>query len=166
MKENLLQAMEAYFGSDRKRIKHARKVTAFVGQLLEPGNDYDVCIAAGVLHDIGIHEAERKHGSNSGKYQEMEGPGVARPILERLGFPQSQMEEICDIIAHHHSPGKVKTLNFQVLYEADWLVNLKDDFGLEDQTKLARIIQKVFQTPRGKALARQIYLPGSTGLPA
>lgn len=158
IKSKLISAMETYFGDDQKRIRHAKAVTAYVEQLMEPGNNYDVCIAAGVLHDIGIHEAERKHGSNAGKYQEMEGPDVARPILQRLGFPEDKIAEICEIIAHHHTPGKVKTLDFQVLYEADWLVNLKDDYDLQDKSKLEKIINKVFRTPRGQALARKIYL--------
>ncbi|MBI2934771.1 MAG: HD domain-containing protein [Chloroflexi bacterium] len=161
IKQRLIDAMEAYFGDDRKRIEHAKKVTGYVEQLIDERNDYDVCVAAGVLHDIGIHQAEQKYGSNSGKYQEMEGPGVARPILEGLGFPQRQIDEICEIIAHHHSPGKVTTANFQALYEADWLVNLKDDYGLEDREKLARIIDRVFQTPRGRALAVKTYLTDS-----
>ena len=38
--------------------------------------------AAAILHDIGIHEAERKHGSSSGRLQELEGPPIARAILE------------------------------------------------------------------------------------
>ncbi len=158
IKSRLIAAMEAYFGDDQKRIRHAKAVTGYVEQLMEPANNYDVCIAAGVLHDIGIHEAERKHHSNAGKYQEMEGPGVARPILQSLGFPEDKTAEICEIIAHHHTPGKVKTADFQVLYEADWLVNLKDDNDIRDKVKLAKIIIKVFQTSKGQALARKIYL--------
>lgn len=160
LKARLIETMESYFGQDEKRIRHAKKVTDYVEQLLDQETDYPVCIAAGVLHDIGIHEAERKYGSNSGKYQEMEGPGIARPILERLGFSPDKTSEICDIIAHHHSPGIVTTRNFQVLYEADWLVNLKDDYDLEDPDKLKKVISKVFRTPQGKALARKIYLDG------
>lgn len=158
IKSRLIADMETYFGDDQKRIRHAKAVTGYVEQLMEPGNNYDVCIAAGVLHDIGIHEAERKHGSNAGKYQEMEGPDVARPILQRLGFPEDKTAEICQIIAHHHSPGNVKTPDFQVLYEADWLVNLKDEYGLQDAGKLEKVINKVFQTSKGQALARKIYL--------
>lgn len=150
--------METYFGPDERRIRHAKKVTGYVEQLLDEETDYAVCVAAGVLHDIGIHEAERKHGSTAGKYQEMEGPAVARPILERLGFVPDKVAEICDIIAHHHSPGVITTRNFQVLYDADWLVNLKDEYDFKDPARLERVIEKVFQTPQGQALAREIYL--------
>ena len=119
-KEALMRAMEAYFDGDTKRINHADRVAAYAEQILKrEGADYPIVIGASVLHDIGIHQAEKKYGSTSGKYQEKEGPPIARQILAGLGFEQSQVEEICEIIAHHHSPGKINTRNFKILYDAD-----------------------------------------------
>lgn len=152
-------AMETYFGADQKRINHAHRVTGFVEELLkEESGDYHIVISAGLLHDIGIHEAERKHNSTAGKYQEKEGPAIAHEILTRLGFPEAQIDEICQIIGHHHSPGIINTRNFKILYDADWLVNLGDDFPTEDKARLSNTIDKLFLTPSGKALARKIYL--------
>lgn len=159
IKEALIKAMEVYFQADTKRINHARRVTSYAEELLQQeGGDYTVVIGAAVLHDIGIHEAERKYSSTSGAYQEKEGPPIARQILTRLGFQSDQIEEICAIIAHHHSPGKINTRNFSVLYDADWLVNLRDEHDIQDKYKLRHIIDRVFLTPSGKALARKIYL--------
>ncbi len=158
-KTALLEAMEAYFGDDARRIKHARRVTGYAEELLEPEKgDRPVVIGAAVLHDIGIHQAEQKHGSTSGKFQEQEGPPIARGMLSELGFPPEQIEEICQIIAHHHSPGKVNTQNFRILYDADWLVNLNDEYNIQDKQKLGSIIERVFLTESGRAKARQIYL--------
>ncbi len=155
----LMRAMEACFEGDTRRINHAHRVTEFAEKLLElEGGDYLIVVGASVLHDIGIHAAERKHGSSMGKYQEKEGPPIARRILERLGFEPNQTEEICQIIAHHHSPGKITTKNFGILYDADWLVNLRDEYDIQDRDKLAHIIDKVFLTEGGKALAREVYL--------
>ena len=160
-KERLIAAMEAYNAGDERRIDHARKVTAWAETIMaSEGGDPDIVIAAGVLHDIGIHEAERRHGSAAGHYQEMEGPPVARDILRELGFAPEAIEEICDIIAHHHSPGKVTTANFKALYDADWMVNLGDEFDISDRTKLETIIERVFLTGTGKRLAREQYLQG------
>jgi HD superfamily phosphodiesterase len=128
IKASVTKAMEAYFGDDVKRISHAKGVCAYAEELLKKeGGDPTVVIAAALLHDIGIQQAERKHGSSAGKYQEIEGPPIARAILEGLGVPSGQAEEICGIIAHHHSPGTLKTTSFKVVYDADLLVNLKDD---------------------------------------
>jgi len=117
-----------------------------------------VVIGAAVLHDIGIHEAERKYGRTSGKYQEIEGPPIARNILAKLSFDANQIEEICEIIAHHHSPGEITTKNFKILNDADWLVNLGDEFDIQDSRRLSRIIEKVLLTQSGKVMARRIYL--------
>lgn len=158
-KTALTKAMEACFNGDTKRINHAHRVTEYAEELLKrEGGDYSIVIGASVLHDIGIHQAQKKHGSTTGKYQEKEGPPIARRILTELGFAQNQIEEICEIIAHHHSPGKINTQNFKILYDADWLVNLRDEYDIQDRHKLGNIINKVFLTPSGKALARETYL--------
>ncbi|MBI4180844.1 MAG: HD domain-containing protein [Chloroflexi bacterium] len=158
-KTALITAMETYFKGDTKRIRHAHSVTKYAEEILEPeGGNYSIVIGAAVLHDIGIHAAEEKYGSAAGKYQEKEGPPIARRILTGLGFESSQIEEICEIIAHHHSPGKIDTPNFKILYDADWLVNLRDEYNIQDRDKLGNIISKVFLTPSGKALAKEIYL--------
>ena len=158
IKSAIAREMETYFKRDSKRIKHAYEVTGYVEKLwgLE-GGDYPVVIAAGLLHDIGIHQAEKKYGTASGKYQEIEGPPIAREILSRLALQPEQIEEVCQIIAHHHSPGKSESLNYKILYDADWLVNLRDELDIKDKAKLEKIIKKVFLTSSGRALAQQIY---------
>lgn len=154
-----MAAMEAYNAGDERRIEHAKKVTARAERLMaSEGGDPEIIIAAGVLHDIGIHEAERKHGSSAGHYQELEGPPVARRILEELGFAPDAISEICEIIGHHHSPGIITTVNFQVLSDADWLVNLNDEYDIRDRKKLATIIDRVFLTEAGRQTAREQYL--------
>ncbi len=126
-REALMRAMEAYFNKDAKRINHAHRVTQYAEELLKrEGGDHPVVIGAAVLHDIGIHQSQKKYGSTSGKYQEKEGPPIARRILTRLDFDPEQINEICEIIAHHHSPGEITSRNFMILYDADWLVNLRD----------------------------------------
>ena len=158
-KEALIREMETYFKADTKRINHAHKVTEYAKELLQQEQgDYPVIIGASVLHDIGIHAAEKKYGSTAGKYQEKEGPPIARRILNRLGFEPNQIKEICEIIAHHHSPGKIDTQNFKILYDADWLVNLGDEYNIQEQEKLTDIINNIFLTPAGKALAERVYL--------
>lgn len=158
-KKALLAAMEAYFGDDVKRINHAHRVTGYAEQLWQKeGGDYLTVLGAGVLHDIGIHEAERKYNSTAGNYQEIEGPPIARQILTSLQFSPERIDAICEIIAHHHSPGKITTTEFGVLYDADWLVNLRDEYDIRDKSKLAAIIDRVFLTRSGKALAAATYM--------
>src|SRR3989338_7384373 len=144
--------MEWYFGRDAKRIDHARRVLGFAEKILDKETgDRAVIEAAAILHDIGIHAAERKHGSPAGKYQEIEGPPIAANILDRIAFPADKIAEILELIAHHHSPGKVDTLNFKILYDADWLVNLNDEHDVTDKERLKKTIEKIFLTPTGRS---------------
>jgi HD superfamily phosphodiesterase len=151
--------MKKYFGTDFKRVHHAIQVAKYAEQILkmEGGNPLVVAGAA-FLHDIGIHAAERKHGSASGRYQEMEGPAIAKKILEELNIQKEMIDEICDIIGHHHSPREEETLNFQILFEADWLTNIEEEGISKDRNKVEELIGKVFRTVTGRQLAEKLYL--------
>lgn len=156
---NIEAAMRDYFGSDQRRIDHALRVTRFAEEILKSEKGARlVVIAAALLHDIGIREAERKFGSSAGNLQEQEGPPVAREILTGLGLAEAVIDEVCTIIASHHSPGEVDTDNFRVIWDADWLVNLGDEYDLTDSEKTLGIIDKIFLTVTGKDLAERIYL--------
>jgi hypothetical protein len=45
------------------------------------------------------------------------------------------------------------------LYDADLLVNLKDEMDVKDKAKLEKIINKAFLTDAGKQIAKNTYLP-------
>lgn len=159
IKEKLLKELEEYFGQDKKRIEHAKKVLNFSEELLKKEKgDRHIVIPAAILHDVGIKVAEEKYGSSAGNLQEKEGPEIARKMLLKVGLRKEDIEEICQIIGNHHSPGKIDTLNFKILYDSDLLVNLKDEFNLADKVKLREKIPKIFLTSEGKNLAEKIYL--------
>ena len=159
LKERISLEMKKYFGKDFKRVNHALKVARYAEQILrmEGGNPL-VVLGAAYLHDIGIHEAERRYGSTSGSYQEQEGPAIAREILERLDVQKEMIEEICDIIGHHHHPRDEEALDFQILYEADWLANIEEDGIPKDREKLKEIVETEFGTATGKQLAEKLFL--------
>lgn len=159
MRAKLVEAMEKYFGNDRRRVKHAYSVLNYAERIIEKEEgDLEIIVAAAILHDIGIHLAEMKYGSTSGKYQEIEGPPIAKEILQRIKFPQEKIAEVLEIIAYHHSPGKVKTNNYSIIYDADMLVNIKDEYNLKDKEVLAKLIDKVFFTKTAREIARTVYL--------
>ena len=159
LRQRIALEMKKYFGTDFKRVHHAIKVARFAEQILkmEGGNPL-VVMGAAYLHDIGIHEASRKYGSHSGHYQDMEGPAIAREILERLNVPKQVIDEVCDIIGHHHSPREKETLHFQILYEADGLVNIEEEGISKNREKVEQLIRRVFRTVTGKRLAEELYL--------
>ena len=160
LKGRLIKELEDYFGEDIKRINHAKNVMHFAEELLKLENsDWHIVIPASILHDVGIKISEEKYGSSAGHYQEKEGPAVARKILLKIGVKNKDIDEICEIIRYHHSPGRSNTKNFKALYDADLLVNLRDEVGVKDKAKLEKIINKAFLTDAGKQIAKNTYLP-------
>ncbi|NWF91796.1 MAG: HD domain-containing protein [Syntrophaceae bacterium] len=159
LRERIAQEMKRYFGNDQKRINHALKVAQYAETILKiEGGNPVVVLGAAYLHDIGIKKAEEKYGSASSEDQEKIGPEIAREILTRLNVQRGIVDEICDIIGHHHHPRERETLHFQILYEADWLVNIEEDKLHQKTDKLEEIINSVFRTPTGKRLARELYV--------
>ena len=161
LKDRVAIEMKRYFGQDFKRIGHAASVARYAERIAkeEKGNPA-VVLCAAYLHDIGIHEAERKHNSTAAKYHQKEGPPIARDILTRLGTREELIEEVCDIIGHHHHPGNKETLSFKILYDADLIVNLREHQknGEIEKESLLEIIEKKMLTDSGKRLAGEALL--------
>jgi len=158
LRERIAQEMIRYFAADKKRINHALKVAQYAEEILKiEGGHPLVVLAAAYLHDIGIKIAEEKYGSAAAEYQEKEGPEVAREILTKLNVLRPIMEEVGDIIAHHHHPRQKESLNFQILFEADWLVNLEENGLINEKDKIKEIVEKNFKTVTGKRLASELF---------
>jgi HD superfamily phosphodiesterase len=160
LKDRVAVEMKRYFKSDFKRIGHATRVARYAERIgKQEGGNLAVILAAAYLHDIGIHEAERKHGSSEAKYQEEEGPPIARSIMTRLGAKEELIEEVCDIIGHHHHPRADETTNFKALYDSDLIVNLEErqKENLMDEAKLSNIVEKSFLTENGRKEAKKVF---------
>lgn len=88
MTHRVLNEMMGYFGKDVRRINHALKVYGLASAIGRTENldsqTIEITETAAILHDIGIPESEKKYGSCIGKYQEIEGPPIARVILENI----------------------------------------------------------------------------------
>ncbi|GBC59365.1 phosphohydrolase [Desulfonema ishimotonii] len=161
LKDRVAVEMKRYFKRDFRRIGHATRVARYAERIAQTeGGDMAIILSAAYLHDIGIHEAERKHNSSGAVYQEQEGPPIARQILEKLGARADLIEEVCDIVGHHHHPRPEETLNFKVLYDADLITNLEEQHKEKPiaPEKLARLLQKAFLTPAGRKEAEGVLL--------
>lgn len=159
MRERLITEMKAVFGDDNKRISHALKVLNFAEKILknEPGDQLTV-LAAAILHDIGIHEAERKYNSSAGNYQEIEGPPIAREIMEKLEIDNEVIEHVCRIVGSHHSAKNIDTPEFRIIWDSDWIVNIPDECHNMDKNKLKAMIERIFKTAHGKEVALKQYI--------
>lgn len=161
LKDRVAIEMKNYFKPDFKRIEHATKVARYAEQIVkEEKGDPAVALSAAFLHDIGIKEAERKYQSTKARYQEEEGPPIARDILKKLGASDELIEEVCDIVGHHHRPKSEETTNFKAVYDADQIVNLEEKQKEDplDHGELVKIIEKAFFTESGLKLAKSVLL--------
>jgi len=161
LKDRAAIEMKRYFKQDFKRIGHAGRVARYseiLGRELE--GDMAVILSAAYLHDIGIRESERKYNSSAARHQEAEGPPAAREILKRLGARDVLIEEVCDIIGHHHHPRTEETVNFKALYDADMITNIEEGqkenpLGIDE---LKGLIERSFLTDAGRTLAIKALL--------
>jgi HD superfamily phosphodiesterase len=161
LKDRVAIEMKRYFKQDFKRVGHAVRVARYAEQIgREEGGNLAVILCAAYLHDMGIKEPERKHESTAPKHQEKEGPTIAGEILYRLGAKEELINEVCDLIGHHHNPGNEESINFKSLYDADMITNLEEKQKKDptDPEKLTDIIEKSFLTESGRKLARKILL--------
>lgn len=114
-----------YFENDFRRITHALEVLKYAEKIMENTEncDFEVLIAAALLHDIGIKQSEEILGYNNGKTQEKYGPPIADKLLESINFPLEKTRMVCEIIGNHHSRSRYDYVELKVLKEADRIVN-------------------------------------------
>ena len=156
----LIQAMVEYDKGDVPRIQHFMKVHDFAVTIAQlEGVDEEtlfVLETAAILHDIGIHPSEEKYGDCSGKHQEELGPAEAMRLLRQQGgYTEEQIDRVCFLIAHHHTYKNVVGIDWQILLEADFLVNSFEDNIAMDGIKTFE--EKVFKTKTGKRLLETMF---------
>jgi hypothetical protein len=165
-KENLLKdrvavEMKRYFKNDFKRIGHSSRVARHaerIGKAVQ-GN-LAVILSAAYLHDIGDAHANRQDGSSVSEHSEMEGPAVARTILEKLGAREELIAEVCEIIARLHHPRPGDSINLQVVCDADLLETMDEQYKSAPLAAgpLTERIEGSFLTEAGRQAARDILL--------
>lgn len=157
--DNLVVKTTEFFRGDGKRIQHFIKVYAYsalIGRLEGiDGETQDILEAAAVVHDVGIKPAEEKYGYNNGKLQEELGPAEAEILLKAAGYSAAQIERIVFLVGHHHTYTNIDGLDYQILVEADFLVNLQEEESSEKA--ICNVYEKIFKTESGKKQCRDIF---------
>ncbi len=158
--QELALAMIAYDNGDPKRVQHTTKVHAYASLIgIQEGLDLDtqfVLESAALVHDIGIRASEKKFGHQNGKLQEQEGPEVARGLLGRIGgWTDAQIDRICWLVAHHHTYHASDAPDYQILIEADFLVNLYEDN--EPLQAVRTVREKIFKTQSGTRMLDEMF---------
>lgn len=159
MLNKLHLAMIKLYRGDAKRIQHFCKVHSYAKLIAETENmdkkDLFILETAALTHDIGIHVCEEKYGNCNGKLQEKEGPAIAKKLLRELGFAEDVLERVQYLIAHHHTYDKIDGMDYQILVEADFLVNIMEDNLSKEAASHA--YHTIFKTECGKQICRDMF---------
>lgn len=152
--------MIGYFGTDVRRINHALKVYTFASCIAHRENlsetEMLIIEMTSVLHDIGIKQAELKYNSSAARYQETEGPPIAKLLLADMELDSEIIDRICFIIGNHHHYQKIDKVDFQILVEADFLVNIYEDKISKDA--IESVLNTYFKTKTGISFLKNMYL--------
>lgn len=156
----LLEAMTHYDQGATGRIQHFYKVhdlAATIGMLegLDEETQF-VLETAAIVHDIGIKLSKVKYGFSIGRYQEIEGPGEAEKMLEELGgYSKDQIERVKYLVGHHHTYDNIEGMDYQILVEADFLVNLHESGSKHGSAP--EVEKRIFKTDAGIRILRCMF---------
>ena len=159
MLNSLYREMINYEAGCPARAQHLVKVHSFARHiaLMEGVDEHTrfVIEAAALVHDIGIKPALEKHGSSAGPLQEKEGAPIARNLLLRLGFDSADADRVAFLVGHHHTYDAIDGPDYQILVEADFLVNYYENSM--DKEHIAESVARIFRTKTGTEMARMMF---------
>jgi HD superfamily phosphodiesterase len=152
-------SMVEYYRGDARRINHFLKVYGYAKTIGEKENldaqTQELLEVTAIVHDIGIKISEQKYNSSSGNYQQLEGPPIAQKLLSGLGYDNDFITRVCYIIAHHHTYTNINGIDYQILVEADFLVNIFEDAMSKEA--IGNVKEKIFKTTTGIKFLEQLY---------
>ena len=157
--ETVYQAMIEYYRGDSHQIQHFAKVHTYsrlIGTL--EGLDEETMITlemAALVHDVGIKAGMEKYGRGNGKIQEELGPAIAEELLTGLGVDPDRVARISYLVGHHHTYTNVEGLDYRILLEADFLVNLHEE--KEPMEGIIKAYEEIFRTKAGKKIVKTMF---------
>ncbi len=155
----LFSRMIEYYSGDPGQIQHFMKVYLFA-RLIAQGEKVSnemmrILEVAAIVHDIGIKPAIAKYGSAAGPYQEELGMPEAETMLKALGFDEKLIDRVVYLVGHHHTYSSIDGMDYQILVEADFLVNMYE--GNMDKKAMKNAFEKYFVTGTGRKIASQMF---------
>lgn len=148
--------MVSHDAGSPKRIQHFLKVHRFAqligrAEQLEAHTQF-VLECAALVHDIAIGPCKQKYGRCTSELQEVEGPVCARALLAEFALEEEDMARICHLVTHHHYYDQIDGIDYQILVEADLLVNIYEQQMTPETVQ--KLLTDVFRTETGKNLCK------------
>lgn len=154
------EKMIEFYRGNLHDIDHFLKVWAMAKTIgeLEGLNSHtqEVLELTAVVHDIACPLCREKYGNTNGSNQELESPPLVETFFEGLPVDPADLSRISFLVAHHHTDTGVDGLDYQILLEADFLVNAGES-GYS-RAVIEKFRQRVFRTKSGIRLLDSMYL--------
>ena len=155
----IIERMIAFSDGNIRDINHLICVWSYaktIGELEHLDQDTQFILeVAAITHDIACPLCRRKYGNAGGKLQEKEGDPLVRGFLSDKGLTEAQIERVTFLVGHHHTLAGIDGLDWQILVEADYIVNAAENgYSLQN---ISHFIEDNMRTESGKRLARSVF---------
>ena len=161
VQQAMKRMIDYYAACDSTQIAHTLFVHEYT-RMLSMREGYDerkrgLLEIAALLHDIGCPSAKWKYGDSQPIHQQQEGMCIAADWFasDPSWLDTQEAQWIVDVVGAHHNAVKAEALGFEVLYEADLIVNLFEGYYPVDYADV--YYHKMVRTKSGKQLFRQLF---------
>ena len=157
---DVVAKMIAQANGNMHDIKHFIKVWGFaknIGELenLDPTTQYTLELAA-IVHDISCPLCRKKYGNTGYPHQEAESAPLVKAFFKNLDVPQDIVDRVTYIVSHHHTYSNVDGLDYQILLEADFIINA-DGHSMSKEA-IQNALDTFYKTKSGKDMLIRMYL--------
>ena len=97
-----------------------------------------------------------KYGNTNGKNQELESEPLVKEFFEGMPVSEQKVERIIWLVTHHHTYTNIDGIDYQILIEADFLVNASESNFSKVSIENAK--SRIFKTAAGCRLLESIFL--------
>ena len=154
-----MEKMIVFSKENMHDIDHFMKVWAYaktIGELenIDDETQYILEIAA-LTHDIACPLCREKYGNTNGKYQEEEGAWLVKDFLADIGLTSVQIERVAYLVGHHHTFQRIDGLDYQILIEADFIVNAAE--SAYSKENIANFAETIMRTNSAKRITAEVF---------
>ncbi len=155
----ILEKMITFASGNLHDIDHFLRVWAYartIGKLegISEETQYILEVAA-ITHDIACPLCREKYGSTKAEYQEAEGMPMVEAFLDDTGMSRDQIERVRYLVGHHHTLSGIDGIDYQILVEADFIVNASEK-GYSEQN-IRNFLDRIARTEAGERLIRSVF---------
>lgn len=155
----IMKKMIAYSNGNIHDINHFIKVWTYaktIGELEKLDSETQFILeTAAITHDIACPLCREKYGNTDGRHQEQEGMPLVRDLLKDTGLKERQIDRIAYLVGHHHTLDNIEGMDYQILVEADYIVNA--DESNYSEANIKNFCEKIFKTQSGIELLESVY---------